>query len=138
MIFYCFSAINPVSSGLFLLHLSLSRFAQVKLVANQDDWNHQVLLATIVIIIIWNYTFHEVISPLFNSLVAVSIGYIVNYYTAVCSAIEGVTQALKTFLAGSIPYLQRNDFSTFYFNLLLNEIGPNSWLVTETWFFILI
>lgn len=81
---------------------------------------------------------NEIILPLFDSFVTVSIGDIEHNYAAVSTSVEGVAQTLKAFLTGCVPDLQWNNLTRSYLYLLLDKISADSWLVVEARLLVLI
>ena len=72
-----------------------------------------------------DYALNEVVLPLFDSFIALPVGYIENDDAAVSSSVERVAQALEPLLARSVPNLKWDDFSRPYLDLLLYEICPD-------------
>ena len=134
-VFNGFSGVNPVGHYFFILNLSLSRVTEIKFVANQNDGNSYLRLIQVFVV---HYAVDEVVLPLLDSFITVSVGNIKYYYAAICSSVEAITKTLEPFLSGCIPYLQRYSFTRVYFYLLLYEIGSNGRFVVQTGLLILV
>lgn len=85
-----------------------------------------------------NDAFDEVVLPLLNALIRISISGIEHNDTAISSSVECVAQTLKPLLASCVPDLQGYDLARLDLNFLLDEVRTNRWFVIPTRLLVLV
>ena len=78
------------------------------LVADQNNGSPHLIAIRIITIL---HAFHKIVLPLFDSFVALPIGYVEYNDATVGASIECIAQALESLLASCIPYLKRYDLT---------------------------
>ena len=133
------SCVDPVRNNLFLFYLSLIISilfvrAQVVFITDYDNWCHEVIFLRLVHL----NALEEIIAPAFNTLIAFAAGKIEHYDATIGSSVEGITKTLESLLASSIPNLKRNNLSRVNFDLLLDEICSDCWLLVHAGLLVLV
>mgnify|MGYP006952878099 CR=1 FL=1 len=88
-IFNSFARINPISVHLAGVNLSVVFLSYIIFVAD-EDYRHHILVVLTAVDICASYAVQEVISPLFNTLIAVPICYIECDHAAISASVKCV------------------------------------------------